>query len=736
MLIQSRGGLQSVALLMVFAGSSAARALPTACSDEPTLAQRLARLCEDLEQRRQDLHISGLSLAVVKDDQVVLARGFGLRDREQKLAADERTLYGIGSTTKAFTSMVCAMVADEGKLAFTDRPSKHLPWFKFKDPKADAEATLRDLMSHRTGLTRTDLAWIGTPATREQLLRQLAVTDPMTGFRAAWQYNNAMFLTAGECAAAATGRSWDELVAERIFRPLGMVQTVTTAAGALADPKLSRRYDWNTKSNDFEPVEFLSVDNMAPAGSICSTVVDMAQWVRFLLRRGELGGKQLVSDAALSELWKDDDDLNPSYGQGWFLHEKDGQEWRDAQGNRHQVIEHGGNVPGYAAEVGLLPDQHVGLVLLTNTSASQLQAGILPFVFDALLGPWKARRAVVEGKVLAEADTAKWLGSYVEDLGWQSVTNVLTRASDHLTLVLPPRLGQWSTTLYTLLWAGDDGRWFLREEPDSWVTFDRAVDGGLSSIKLVQGQQVRRMTPAVVRDTSTPPNLSLDEFLAKRSEQVGSESAAGWHTVRASGSLQVPQSGIRGSYVIAARGSDQLRIDFDATPFGKSTLIVSGDHGALRANVGSTPVLPAEGLALLRFANPILEAGDWLAAADEVELTKVVRATELGAPLPQLCYQVRVKPNGTNGLVYYAGVNDFRLLAVEGPTAFPGLPSSVPVALLSDFRDVQGVKLPFHREFAAPQLGRMLIQLDQVEVDVELTDDLFELPPPAQPTGS
>ncbi|HET6162929.1 MAG TPA: serine hydrolase domain-containing protein, partial [Planctomycetota bacterium] len=126
----------------------------------PTLEQRLARLCDDVEQLRAQLKISGLSLAVVKDDQVVLARGFGVRDREKKLPCDENTLYGVGSTTKAFTSMLVAMLADEGKLSFHERPAAYLPWFKFKDPNADAHATLRDLMAHRTGLTRTDVAWL------------------------------------------------------------------------------------------------------------------------------------------------------------------------------------------------------------------------------------------------------------------------------------------------------------------------------------------------------------------------------------------------------------------------------------------------------------------------------------------------------------------------------------------------------------------------------------------------
>src|SRR5262249_10104823 len=163
-----------------------------------------------------------------------------------------------------------------------------------KDPDADAHATLRDLMAHRTGLTRTDVAWLAAPATREQLLRNIAVTEPLHRFwhaadnsDAQWQYNNAMFLCAGECAAAVAVKRWDVLVATRNFAPLGMTHSGTTAAFARADPNFPKGYDWREKQHDFEATPFIAVDNMAPAGSIVSSVVDMAQWLRFLLKRGE-----------------------------------------------------------------------------------------------------------------------------------------------------------------------------------------------------------------------------------------------------------------------------------------------------------------------------------------------------------------------------------------------------------------------------------------------------------------
>jgi len=723
--------LVAAAFIVGVGGASGARA-----QSEPTLEQRLARLCEDLDQRRLDLHISGLSLAVVKDDRVVLARGFGLRDRERKVPADEQTLYGIGSTTKAFTAMLCAMLVDEGKLSFADRPQKFLPWFKFKDATADANATLRDLLCHRTGLTRNDVAWVGTEASREELLRSVAEMETNRTFRSAWQYNNCMFLCAGECAAAIEGRSWDELVAARIFAPLGMKRSVTSGEAARADPLLSGRYDWDATKKEFTPVDWMGVDNMAPAGSICSTVVDMAQWVRFLLKRGEHDGKRLVSDAQFDELWKDDDALDPSYGLGWFLHDLDPLTFKAQDGSKHRVIEHGGNVAGYAAEVGLLPDLHMGLVLLTNTSGTQLQGGILPFVWNALAGPWTERRKVVEGTALPEEATRSWLGVYTEGKVGVSL-RTLRRTDDHLVLVLPSMPGQVADTFFTLLWPGDDGRAWLKEEPDSFVTFERDASGRLLSLTLVQGDLVRTMRPQKPPQESQPPDLTLDDLMAKRAEATGIENAAGWKTLRLTGTLRFPQAGVKGRYVVTTRGRDALRIDFDAGKFGRSSTIVVGGRGTVVAHLGSTPELPAARAATLAFANPLVESGPWLDDAEDVELVRLGPAPAFDPQQPgELCLAVRVKPFGADPIVYHVSCKDWSLVAVEGATALPGVPSSLPVARLSDLRDVRGVKLSFRREFGVPDVGRMEIQFDRAEVDVELPAGFFDLPPAPAPKGA
>ncbi|MSR46429.1 MAG: class A beta-lactamase-related serine hydrolase [Planctomycetes bacterium] len=725
-----------------------AQAVAQQAAKEPGLAARIERLQEDLDQRRQLLHISGLSLAVVLKGEVVFAGGCGLRDRAANLPADEHTIYGIGSTSKAFTSMLCAMLVDEEKLDWNARPATWLPWFAFRDPGTNEKATLRDLLSHRTGLTRTDVAWVGTDATREQLMRLIATTDKQADYGVAWQYNNCMLLVAGEAAAKVAGKpSWDELLAERIFAPLGMKNATSSGDAAFAHPRLSSRYDWDAAKGDWKPVEWLDMDNMAPAGGIYSDVTDMAKWVQFLLRRGVQDGRALVSGKQLDAMWQDTrDDPFPRYGMGWFLHAADGkdpQAWRDPAGVRHVVIEHGGNVPGYAAEVALVPDLDCGVVMLANTSATQFQAGVLPFVLDTLFGPLRERKAWIDGAPLLKEQWGKWLGAYTGGMEGRANT-VLIEQGDRLTLVIPPGLGQQAQTLYTLGWPDADGRSWIREEPDAWITIDRDDTGDATSLTLNHGDVVRKMRRVFARTTTQSTPLTLDEFFAKREAVIHGSKAAEWSTLRLSGSVRFLQAGVVGRYTLAARGAESMRIDVDAKPFGFATTIIDGGRGTFRAHYGSEPELDAARVAAMPLLNPIGEAGSWLDWTDAIELRGIVFTSSIGmplvippavpglAPIPDPCYSILVTPPDAPPINYYVSVATLKTVAIEGAdAAFPGLASRPPVAVLADWRDVGGVLLPFHRDMSLPDIGTVVIQIEQAEVDIELDAALFRLPSPA-----
>ncbi|HWB19879.1 MAG TPA: serine hydrolase domain-containing protein, partial [Phycisphaerales bacterium] len=202
-----------LASAIMVCATATAQSVPEAASqpasrpDNPRvdLQTRLSRIAQLIEQQRQDLHIPGLALAIVQDDKVVFAKGFGVRDVENKLPADENTLFAVGSTTKAFTAMLIAMLVDEGKMSWDDPVRKFLPDFHLKDPDADANVTIRDLLCHRTGLAGADLLWIGGKTTRDEVISGLERAEPTAKFREACQYNNIGILIAGECAARAAG---------------------------------------------------------------------------------------------------------------------------------------------------------------------------------------------------------------------------------------------------------------------------------------------------------------------------------------------------------------------------------------------------------------------------------------------------------------------------------------------------------------------------------------------------
>jgi hypothetical protein len=493
----------------------------------------------------------------------------------------------------------------------------------------------------------------------------------------------------------------------------------------------------------------MNVDNCGPAGSITSTVVDMAQWVRFLLNRGTYAGKRLVRAEAFDELWRDDDPLMPNYGQGWFIHPGDAelaadkdakllgadtQSWKDADGKRHLVVEHGGNVPGFAAEVALLPDFHVGLVMLSNVSGTQLQAGIVDLVFDGLLGPWHERRKSVEGKALVEGQTKGWLGAYSEGrLGIPP--RALQRGSDHLVLVFPAAPGQVTPAAFTLMWAAADGRFWLREDPDAYVTIDRSDKGAVESLTLVRNGDARVMKPLPPTPPAEPPDVNIEEFMTARMTATGSVHGDALKNLRLTGTMSLPQSGIRGRYVLVAQGLEKLRIEYDAGKFGHSLVVVDGNRGFSDNHFSGYEVLKPSECATLQFANPLLEQGNWLDHSEECEVVGRVRNSALGLPISELggiFTEVRVKPADADPLVYYVDPTNLTAM-VEGPTAFPGIPNALPFARLSLVNPVgKGLKIPFRRVATEPQVGQLILQIDKVELDVDLPADTFAIrPPPA-----
>ena len=213
---QNRPGCVLAAAALTAAAASAVEAAPTQTT-APALPDRLERLVDRLEQHRREFHIPGMAIAVVMDDEVVLARGFGVKDVQTQQPVTDQTLFAIGSTTKAFTAALIGMLVDEGRMSWDDPVTKYLPYFELEVDTGDEVVTIRDLLCHRTGFTRMSLLWAANRVGREAVLRAATRAEPWAGFRERFLYNNVMYLAAGEAAGAAAGADWDALLGERLF---------------------------------------------------------------------------------------------------------------------------------------------------------------------------------------------------------------------------------------------------------------------------------------------------------------------------------------------------------------------------------------------------------------------------------------------------------------------------------------------------------------------------------------
>lgn len=330
---------------------------------------RLARMEQALEAKQKELGVPGMAVAVVKDDKIVYAKGFGARDAEKNLPVTPDTLFPIGSSTKAFTGMLLAMSVDDGKLAFADSPKKYLSYFKLRDPEADKKITVRDLMMHNSGLARTELVWYPGVLGRREVIRAVGEATPTAPFGERYQYQNVMVSAAGEAAASAQNSTWERLMNERILKPLGMKQTVLTLPALTRSKDYALGYEYDEAAKKAERMPFRSesaLSSVAPAGSVYSNASEMGQWLRLMLAGGVFDGKRLVSAKNFGELvapqMKNIGGTGVDYGLGWYLVNRKGR----------KIIQHGGSIDGFRSQVSMMPEEKLGFVILTNSYKTPL----------------------------------------------------------------------------------------------------------------------------------------------------------------------------------------------------------------------------------------------------------------------------------------------------------------------------------------------------------------------------
>ena len=340
-----------------------------------------------VERAMKEWHVPGLAIAIVKDDSVVYARGFGLREVGKADRVDSHTIFAIGSNTKSFTSAAIAIMVDRKKMRWDDKVTAYLPDFQLYDPYVTREITIRDVLSHRSGLGRRgDMLWYGSPYDRDEVLRRVRYLKPNSSFRTEFGYQNIMFLAGGQALAAAAGKSWDDVITTEIFRPLGMTESSTSVDSLRGKADVATPH--STDAAGATPIPWRKLDNMAPAGSINSSVADMTHWIRMQLDTGAYAGKPIISARNLDEthspqtiIASPHDSLFPSnhfssYGFGWVLQDYLG----------HELVWHNGGIDGMLSEVRLVPEAKLGFVILSNADGHNMNPAIAYRIIDAYLG--------------------------------------------------------------------------------------------------------------------------------------------------------------------------------------------------------------------------------------------------------------------------------------------------------------------------------------------------------------
>ena len=470
-------------LLALALGCSRPNTAPTApppTTPEPVAAptevprQRFAGRFDALTQRLEEgldkYHVPGMAVAVVYEDSVIYARGFGFSDLEGKQAVTPRTRFAIGSSTKAFTATVIGQLVDEGKMNWDDPVSQYVPEFvlKVKSDDAAARATIRDALSHRTGFTRMGVLWASGEVPRKEFLAQASQAEPLAPFRERFLYNNATYTAAGEASARVEGVMWEELVTNRILEPLGMRNSVVLAEEAQR-LGMAKGYKWNEDTSAFEPLPMRPLDEIAPAGAINSTVLDMTAWLRLQINRGTYRGERLIASKTLEETWTPQIEVagDTKYGLGWFIEGYAGQ----------RMLHHGGNIDGYSAMVSFLPEERIGFVMLSNVSFSGLQDAVRGIVYDTLLEADEADEKDAPGEA---EDLSAFEGKFIAGFGPFSGKAFTVTSKDGVLFVDVP--GQQN---YELKPPAEDGKREFALTNTIAVRFEREK-GGVNTMHLYQ----------------------------------------------------------------------------------------------------------------------------------------------------------------------------------------------------------------------------------------------------------
>lgn len=369
-----------LSFVVVFLSISAARSQST--------TQKLQTLDNFIQEGINKWRPPGLAVTVVKDGEIVFKKGYGVRTLGSENLVDENTLFGCMSTTKAFVSAGLAMLVDDGKVNWDDRVIKHLPDFQLKDPYITRELTVRDLLTHRSGLGNTDYLWSLMSISGDSAYHKLREVEKSYSLRSSFIYQNLMYHTAGKVIESLSEKSWGEFLNERIFTPLEMNNTYSLLKTTEnVENKADAHYEID---GEIIRIDQMSVDNVGAAGSMWSSITDTGKWIQFLLNEGRKGNDTLIQPSTFKELFKPQQIIPSSefyptqqvtkpnwktYGLGWFQHDY-----------RGKIVQfHTGSLPGMVAIAGMLQDDNIGVYVMGNLDHVELRHAIMYATFDLFL---------------------------------------------------------------------------------------------------------------------------------------------------------------------------------------------------------------------------------------------------------------------------------------------------------------------------------------------------------------
>ena len=425
------------------------------CSSAQTPSFVKDSLDSYVEKALRDWNLPGLAICIVKDGEVIM-KGYGVKESGKPDKVDENTLFMIGSNTKAMTGTALAMLHDKKKLSLDDKVVKWLPDFKMKDAWTTKELNLRDLLSHRIGMEtfQGDFMYWTSSLSDKQSIEKFGKLTPVYSFRGKWGYTNAAFVVAGEVINAVTGKTWASFLTDSIFKPLGMDRTIALSKDF---PVATNKAAAHTFDHEQQliVIPYCNIDNLAPAGSVGSSVNDMSKWVKALLNNGRLNDKQVISNNAIfqtrlphSIIGNGGHPYNKMnfnlYGLGWVLNDYNGK----------RLISHTGGVNGFVTSVTLIPEEKLGIVVLTNSDQNGLFEAVKWEIMDAYLklpfrdyagiyatnhkqqlhtekDLWKKKFDTVAMRKATSLPLTVYAGQYNHEVyGWLKVN----AASDHLTI--------------------------------------------------------------------------------------------------------------------------------------------------------------------------------------------------------------------------------------------------------------------------------------------------------------